>query len=345
MSRPRQPPFAARTEDRVTHAVTAVLSRRGWIGSVVPFTSYGADGWIRVVARALLARPRGPRTAASRGWRAFFTAPLHGAEVYIAVPGYPDAFVATADRQGYLDVRIDATLPPGWHELGFRVGAGPSVSGRMLVVDPAARFGLVSDIDDTAVITALPRPFVAAWNTFAVHEHARRPVPGMAEFYQAWLTEHPGSPTFYLSTGAWNTHGLLARFLATHGYPAGPLLMTDWGPTNTGFFRSGPAHKRAELKRLAVDFPLLRWLLVGDDGQHDPLLYTEFASEHPGNVDAIGIRELTPGEHVLAHGTPIPAPDSTNRREVPVAVQVARGADGHELAWALIAEQPGRHEL
>jgi len=342
LSRPHQPPFAARTEDRVTAAVASVLRRRGWIACVVPFTSYGADGWIRVAARAVLSRPRGRRTSAStRGWRAFFTAPLNGAVVRITVPGHPAAFTATADRQGYLDVRLDAVLPPGWHELEFRVGDGPRAPGRLLVVDPAARFGLVSDIDDTAVITALPRPFVAAWNTFARHENARRPVPGMAEFYQAWLADHPGAPTFYLSTGAWNTHGLLSRFLTTHGYPAGPLLLTDWGPTNTGFFRSGPEHKRTELRGLAVDFPHVRWLLVGDDGQHDPLLYTQFASEHPDHVDAIGIRELTPGEQILAHGTPLPAPDATDRREVPVDVQVARGADGHELAWALIPDKPG----
>jgi len=301
VSRPHQTPFAARAEDRVTHAVTSVLSRRGWVASVVPFTSYGADGWIRVFARAVLSRPQGLRTtAARRGWRAFFTAPLHGAVVRIAVPGYPDEFTVATDRQGYLDVRLDATLVPGWHDVAFRVGDGPPAAGRVHVVDPAARFGLVSDIDDTAVITALPRPFVAAWNT----------------------------------------HGLLARFFATQGYPDGPLLLTDWGPTNTGFFRSGPEHKRSELRRLAVDFPQIHWLLVGDDGQHDPLLYTQFASEHPDNVDAIGIRELTPGEHVLAHGTPVPGPDSTNRREVPVAVQVARGADGHELAWALLPEMP-----
>jgi len=27
------------------------------------------------------------------------------------------------------------------------------------------------------------------------------------------------------------------------GFPEGPLLLTDWGPTNTGWFRSGREHK------------------------------------------------------------------------------------------------------
>jgi phosphatidate phosphatase APP1 len=44
---------------------------------------------------------------------------------------------------------------------------------------------------------------------------------------------------FYLSTGAWNVAPAVRRFLGRHGYPQGPMLLTDWGPTNTGWFRSG----------------------------------------------------------------------------------------------------------
>ena len=84
-----------------------------------------------------------------------------------------------------------------------------------------------------------------------------------------------------MSTGAWNTAPTLNRFLRSHGYPVGPLLLTDWGPTNTGWFRSGQEHKRASLDRLAKDFPTIRWLLVGDDGQHDPKIYADFAEARP----------------------------------------------------------------
>src|ERR1700709_2523283 len=86
-------------------------------------------------------------------------------------------------------------------------------------------------------------------------------------------TEQPGSPTIYLSTGAWNVAPTLTRFLSRKLYPAGPLLLTDWGPTHDRFFRSGPQHKRTSLERLAVDFPRIRWLLFGDDGHHDEQIY------------------------------------------------------------------------
>ena len=50
------------------------------------------------------------------------------------------------------------------------------------------------------------------------------------------------------------------------------------------------------------EFPQIKWLLIGDDGQHDDELYTTFTSEHPENVVAVAIRRLSPAEAVLAGG-------------------------------------------
>jgi phosphatidate phosphatase APP1 len=52
----------------------------------------------------------------------------------------------------------------------------------------------------------------------------------------------------------------------------------------------------------------VRWLLVGDDGQHDPQLYGDFAAAHPENVAAVAIRQLTTGQAVLAGGRSEPEP-------------------------------------
>jgi len=46
----------------------------------------------------------------------------------------------------------------------------------------------------------------------------------------------------------------------------------------------------------------MRWLLIGDDGQHDEEIYGEFAESHPENVAAIAIRQLSTSEAVLAGG-------------------------------------------
>ena len=50
----------------------------------------------------------------------------------------------------------------------------------------------------------------------------------------------------------------------------------------------------------------MRWLLVGDDGQHDQEIYREFAAAHPENVAGVAIRRLSPTQAVLAGSLPAP---------------------------------------
>ncbi len=333
-----RPHAAALIEDTLHRPVDFVLRRFGWEPRTVPGTGYGTAGFVRVLARVILSR-RGdapvPEVARTRrGWRNFITSPAVGVPVEVRA-GAASARTVT-DRSGYVDVVLRGhELPTGWHDVTIEaVGAEP-VTAPVVLVDEDVRFGLVSDIDDTVMVTLLPRPLIAAWNTFVLHEQARHVVPGMAELYRDLLGEQPGAPIFYLSTGAWNTAPTLTRFLDRHGYPRGPLLMTDWGPTNTGWFRSGREHKERALRRLAREFPQIRWVLVGDDGQHDPSIYGEFAGERPDVVEAVAIRQLTPTEQVLSHGLPVSTEDFAHRGPRPVPIY--RAGDGHGLRRALRA--------
>ena len=75
----------------------------------------------------------------------------------------------------------------------LRVADAEPVEALVRVIDPEVRFGILSDIDDTVMVTALPRPMLAAWNTFVLDEHARTAVPGMAVLYERLVTAHPGA--------------------------------------------------------------------------------------------------------------------------------------------------------
>ena len=260
---------AARAEDAVRGAIERRMRRRGWRATIVPYTGYGAPGWVRVMGRVLLSRPGegdppppGPESATEaatrkakivRGWRSFGTVAVNDAEVEIEAGD--QRRVLRTDRGGFIDARVDADLPPGWQTVRIHTRGAQSVDAPVRIVDPAVTFGIVSDIDDTVMVTALPRPLLAAWNTFVLDEHARAAVPGMAVLYERLVTAHPGAPVLYLSTGAWNVAPTLTRFLSRHLYPAGPLLLTDWGPQKDRWFRSGQEHKRASLRRLAERVP------------------------------------------------------------------------------------------
>jgi phosphatidate phosphatase APP1 len=305
------PHRAARIEDAFHDFRARRARKRGHLSTIVPYTGYGSPSWARVLGRVVLAKEPRPGSRAERkyrkreesvrGWRSFTSVPVADVIVEVEIEGVTHQ--VQPDRGGVIDEVIPVQLNPGWHTVTMRATDSGGISKAPLcIVDPSTRFGVVSDVDDTVMVTALPRPLLAAWNTFVLDEHARVPTPGMAVLLERLASTAHGVPVIYVSTGAWNVAPTLTRFLSRNLFPAGPLLLTDWGPTHDRLFRSGREHKRETLARLAEEFPGLRWVLVGDDGQHDEELYGEFASSHPNSVAAVAIRQLSTGEAVLAGG-------------------------------------------
>ena len=321
---------AARIEDSVNAWRERRGRRRGLVTTIIPYAGYGTPSWARVLCRVVLSRGAGAPSRAEkvRGWRSFFSIPVDD-EVIATIGGVKHRL--QPDRSGIVDAVVEVDLKPGWNTVILATADTDPVTAGIFVVDPAAGFGIISDVDDTVMVTALPRPFLAAWNTFVLDEHARTPVAGMSVLYERLTRANPGAPIIYLSTGAWNVAPTLSRFMSRNLYPRGPMLLTDWGPTADRIFRSGQEHKRTSLERIAREFPTTKWLLIGDDGQHDEQIYREFALAHPGNVAAIAIRQLSPGEAVFAGGR------SSGSAADEVGVPWLAAPDGAGLSEQLVA--------
>ena len=354
MSRPH---LAAVLEDALNERFAGRLAGRGWRHKIIPATGYGSAGFMRVLARVIFTET--PEESASadveateeqlehaddetRGWRAFVALPAVGEPVTIRF-GEREVITRT-DRAGLVDLTITGHgLAPGWCHVTLESSQAETVEAAVHIVAATQRFGIISDIDDTILTTNLPRPLTAFWNTFVRAEAERIPVPGMATMYREFIAEHEAAngdegvevPVIYVSTGAWNTAPHLTRFIRRHGFPQGPMLLTDWGPTNSGWFRSGPEHKREQLRRIARELPQIRWVLIGDTGQKDPVLYRDFAEEHPELVRAIALRQLTLKEQVVSHGLPpLPLSEARRARGLP-QTPVVEAQDGYELARVL----------
>lgn len=204
-----RPHLASIIEDAFHRRTNAWLRGRGWKPRTIGHTGYGSPEFVRVLGRVVLSRsardqPLPGAEVVQRGWRAFLTAPALNVPVTVTVNGV-EARTRT-DRSGYIDLTLMSPgLEPGWHEATLAADDARPMTAPVRIVDPSAGFGIISDIDDTVIRTMLPRPLIAAWNTFVRHETARHVIPGMARMYRTMLGERPGAPMFYLSTGAWNT--------------------------------------------------------------------------------------------------------------------------------------------
>ncbi|AKE40468.1 ABC transporter ATPase [Corynebacterium kutscheri] len=319
----------------------AKKEKAGWQRSIVPYRGFGSQDRVHVIGRILMEDPddsllidfrdgalKNLSEDVQRGWRQFFTAQVEGVPVRVKVG--KQIVDTLSNANGYFDVIIhDHGLATGWQQVHISAEGAQDVSTEVLIVAPETKIGVISDIDDTIMVTWLPRALLAAWNSWVKDTNSREPVDGMSQFYQEILSKYPEAPVFYLSTGAWNTYDTLVRFIDKHNFPPGPLLLTDWGPTPTGLFRSGQEHKKVQIRNLFIEYPDIQWILIGDNGQHDPLTYGEAAVDHPELVQGIAIRELTPTEHVLSHGTVSEL--SGTRSNAVHDVPTISGSDGYEL--------------
>jgi phosphatidate phosphatase APP1 len=213
---------------------------------------------------------------------------------------------AVADGEGFFDVSIEAGSPfdgaTGWHDLELELlhpgstGDGPVRSTGHAIVPSRARFGVISDLDDTVVLSSATNLLKMVWIVVRNNAHTRLPFAGVAALYEA-LRRGPDegleNPIFYVSSSPWNLYDLLEDFLDVHGVPTGPLFLKDWSPTTLGKHHD---HKLGVIRTLLATYPELPFVLIGDSGEKDPEIYHQAVTEHPGRIEAIYIRDVTSAE-------------------------------------------------
>lgn len=218
--------------------------------------------------------------------------------------GEVEASVRT-DRDGYfeLDIRLDG-VPPGdglWRTATLRHatadGKAATTTVDVLFPSEAARFLVISDIDDTVMHTGVANKAMMMWRLFAEGARSRIAFPGVAAFYRA-LHEGPlggmANPVVYVSRAPWSIYEVLDAFFQRHRIPIGPVLfLREWGLTlQRPLPRRARDHKRDIILHMLELYPGLPAVLIGDSGQHDPETYRQVALEKPGRIAAVYIRDV-----------------------------------------------------
>lgn len=265
---------------------------------IMPYLGFGTPRRLVVCGRVLQDEGIRPATRADRRWRnlvAFFKrmesdevpgARLRAARGRVAVE-------AVTDREGYFRIALPGAKS-GWHQVRLELVRQPAIRAvaEALVPSPRARFGVISDIDDTIVRSNVTNRLRMLLTVALGNAHTRQPFPGAAAFYRAL---HGGAnPFFYVSKSPWNLYAPLVEFMALQGLPRGPLLLRDFG------LRMKKGHKEAAIEEILATYPKLAFVLIGDSGEEDPEIYAAVLRRHPERIRAIYIRSVNPSPRRIA---------------------------------------------
>lgn len=312
---------AARSAEAIFDRVRFKLKQLSGLLSpveVLPYRGYGTPCILSLKGRVLedkgITRSRVGDTAVNNlrnMFRRFDSSEIPGARVRARLGGIE--VTTRTDAEGFFEVRFELSEPlPGktaWHQVELELlsprvrGQGKVEAAGLVLVPRDATFGVISDLDDTVVRSSATSFLKMVRMVLLENAHTRLPFEGVAEFYRA-LQRGPAedgdtswNPIFYVSSSPWNLYDVLEDFLDFRGVPAGPMFLKDWSPTSVWSHRR---HKLESIRGLLDTYPELPFVLIGDSGQSDPEIYRDIVREYPGRIEAIYIRDITPGERAAA---------------------------------------------
>ena len=210
-------------------------------------------------------------------------------------------FEARTDQEGYFSVRAatPAAAKPGWNPVEVGTPGGElSARAEILIVPPANRLGVISDFDDTLIVSNVNDKSKLLKLSLLRNPQQRQAAPGMAAFLRQLAARNPqpaAAPVFYLSASPRQLQTSIQAFLDRHGYPRGVLLAKKVTDDKTRDPLTDQArYKTARIEALLRELPALRFVLIGDDGEKDPEIYHDIRTRFPERVEAVYIRRVHP---------------------------------------------------
>lgn len=263
----------------------------------------------------------------------YASSPIPDVRVEVKFKGYD--LVVTTDDDGYFEAvfQFPKSLQiSGWQKIRYKVldkivedQEEMIVEDEVYILDEQAIYGVISDVDDTILISYATNILRKLRLILTKNSKTRLPFTGVAAFYKALHTgNRPGvnNPIFYVSSSEWNLYDFLEDFCEVRGIPKGPFLLKDLKTGLKEIFRSGGGshvHKLRKIRHLFMTFKNLRFVLIGDSGQHDSLLYSQITREFPDRVISIYIRDV-----------------SSSRKDKKVN-SIAKSLEDHEVDMLLVA--------
>lgn len=285
---------------------------------IATYRSYGTAEHLYVLGRALdddklnMEEDQSFRRTLVNTYKQFDTDEIPNAEVALQLPN-GTVLTSTTNLEGYVLFDKTSSLDlskyadeEGWVPLRLsfvneiknsRISSGNKFEAELLIPPVTAKFGVISDIDDTILETGVTS--FLKWrvlkNSLFKNAHNRISLEGSPQFYRDLHAGKSGkeqNPIFYLSNSPWNLYQYLKLFLEINDFPKGPILLRDFRTPFDKTLRPEKPHKQKEIVNILKHYPHLNFILIGDSGEHDPTIYTDIAAQYPDRILAIYLRSV-----------------------------------------------------
>lgn len=227
----------------------------------------------------------------------------------ITLSFYGNNFDTYTDANGFFRFEVNhlqKNLPVGYHH--FEVSWLPKGKNRKgknkigatgsLIRPSLANNSIITDVDDTLMISHSQSPVRKLFTLLTKTPKQRKVFKDVADHY-ALLTQRLKNRSegvsfmAYISSSEWNLYPFIREFCRLNGLPQGVYLLRKIKNGWLDLLRSGKGNHMHKLKKITDVFnfyPESSFILLGDDRQKDPEIYSKIAHLFPQQIACIYIR-------------------------------------------------------
>ena len=292
--------------------------KAGWLGipKILPYRGFGDNSKIFITGMVIEDKGLAEPADRHKVWhntlamiKRFSSDEIPGVRVQANFMGLSQ--ITETDEDGFFSFRFNVEEISGtllkhhWHKVDLKLldtvvedQPETTATGNVRIVSSEEERIIVSDIDDTILISHSTQTVRKLKLMLFKNALTRLPFKGIAAFYQALekgKKTNSAYPFFYVSSSEWNLYDLLENFFDHNNIPRGAFMLRKMESSIYKFWKSGQGnheHKYDKIKFLLEFYEKQQFILIGDSGQKDPEIYERLAHEFPGRIETIYIRKI-----------------------------------------------------
>jgi phosphatidate phosphatase APP1 len=161
---------------------------------------------------------------------------------------------------------------------------------KILISNPNAEYGIISDIDDTILHTQVTSFWKMLFYSFFKTPWQREAIQNASTWFNK-MSKGGENPFFYISHSPWNIYQNIIKFLELGAFPEGPVLLRDYGFHILEKPKEYTEHKKIFITKILEMHSDLPFILIGDAAEKDAHIYYEFLTKSEESIKKIYIRK------------------------------------------------------
>ena len=245
--------------------------------------------------------------------RLFMVKPFIKVELQMQWDGI--TYKTTTEDDGFFKFEWCPATPvaPGWHPVKVgMISPDPAMSpveaAGEFFIPYKYEFAFISDIDDTFLISHSSNLRKRFYVLLTKNARSRKPFEGVVNHYQLLASTGASLDTFnlffYVSSSEWNLYDYISEFARNNKLPKGIYLLNQM-KTFGQVFKTGQNNHKTKfmrISRIMEAYPTQKFILLGDDSQEDPNIYSAVVEHFPQNVHAVYLRHVLRSSHERVKG-------------------------------------------